>query len=100
MWFKNAMERLIYNCSYAIPRRTNFYGAAQKCAIFLESFDVLLRSFFLFDFNRPPSKGKRVNPIQSLPELLDVCGGRSAVLRRMVTPEVSESQFEEVSPTV
>ncbi|XP_038077615.1 activating signal cointegrator 1 complex subunit 3-like [Patiria miniata] len=45
---------------------------------------------------KPPTKGKKTNPIQSLPELLAVCRGNRSTLHRMLTPEVSDGQLEEI----
>ncbi|XP_022081843.1 activating signal cointegrator 1 complex subunit 3-like [Acanthaster planci] len=45
---------------------------------------------------KPPSKGKRSAPIQSLPELLAVCRGNRSILQKMLTPEVSDGHLEDI----
>ncbi|XP_071801677.1 activating signal cointegrator 1 complex subunit 3-like [Asterias amurensis] len=43
-----------------------------------------------------PSRGKKSNPIQSLPELIAACRGNRTVLNKMIIPEVTADQCEEI----
>ena len=47
---------------------------------------------------RPPKRGKSKSgaPIQTLPELVQILGGNRHLLNKMVTPELTDRQAEDV----
>ncbi|XP_072018769.1 LOW QUALITY PROTEIN: activating signal cointegrator 1 complex subunit 3-like [Amphiura filiformis] len=47
---------------------------------------------------RPPTRGrsKSAAPIQTLPELVDILGGKRHLLNKMVTPELTDRQADEI----